>query len=239
MIMDPFEPEMDLRKWLNCFYDVPYRHDLECSCCSWPPQTPNKTERYLTYTNDEEDKLIPLPCGCNFRRPCILTKLKPLLDETTDVKCPSCNTVLLRHWVVARVLKWCEAAETEALKGDGKCCLVCREDLESGDGGASSESDTSMKLPCGHVFHRDCLIRWLSPAPKGGHGNACPICRMELFGKYPPIENFLRSEDDSEEGGEAGSEDEVLQDSSDRMVAGYDDDYEDEDENAHGDDEEG
>ena len=162
MIIDPFEPERDFLEWLNSFYDVPYQHDLECSCCSWPPRTPDITERYLTYLNDEDDKIIPLPCGCNFRRSCILTKLKPLMlsDETTDITCPSCSAVLLRHWVVARVLRWCFDAESEAVKGDDTCCVVCQEELnEIPEGGSSSESDSSLKLLCGHVFHRNCLIK--------------------------------------------------------------------------------
>lgn len=212
IIMDPFDPGRDLQAWLDTLYDVPYRHDLACTCCSWPPRTRNKVERYLTYTDEEEDKIIHLSCGCNYRRSCILSKLTSVLDKPTqDIKCPSCSTVLVRPWVIARVMDDSKAAEAEKAKGDDKCCLVCQEDFET--------DSPPLKLSCGHVFHDGCLFKWLSPAPKGGHGNACPTCRMKLFGAWPPIELFVSNADDDEEGGE------------DRRVPGYEDDYEVEDEN--------
>ena len=37
------------------------------------------------------------------------------------------------------------------------------------------------RLPCGHVFGRECLLIWLKPAPEGGNGNSCPTCRKKLF----------------------------------------------------------
>ncbi len=43
-------------------------------------------------------------------------------------------------------------------------CLVCRERLEKGK-----------KLPCGHVFHLDCLKSWLQ------HQQSCPLCRYGYF----------------------------------------------------------
>lgn len=39
-------------------------------------------------------------------------------------------------------------------------CLVCREGMEHGK-----------KLPCGHIFHLECLKSWLQ------HQQACPLCR--------------------------------------------------------------
>ncbi|RYH31371.1 hypothetical protein EON65_02780 [archaeon] len=42
-------------------------------------------------------------------------------------------------------------------------CLVCREDMERGK-----------KLPCGHVFHLDCLRMWLQ------HQQTCPLCRADI-----------------------------------------------------------
>lgn len=39
-------------------------------------------------------------------------------------------------------------------------CLVCRDDMTRGK-----------KLPCGHVFHLDCLRMWLQ------HQQSCPLCR--------------------------------------------------------------
>jgi E3 ubiquitin-protein ligase synoviolin len=39
-------------------------------------------------------------------------------------------------------------------------CLVCREEMAVGK-----------KLPCGHIFHLDCLKMWLQ------HQQSCPLCR--------------------------------------------------------------
>jgi E3 ubiquitin-protein ligase synoviolin len=54
-------------------------------------------------------------------------------------------------------------ATAEELGAAGNC-LVCREDMNSGK-----------KLPCGHIFHLDCLRLWLQ------HQQACPLCRFELY----------------------------------------------------------
>lgn len=42
-------------------------------------------------------------------------------------------------------------------------CPVCQESLPSGS--------KAKKMPCGHLFHHDCLITWLEQA------NSCPMCR--------------------------------------------------------------
>jgi E3 ubiquitin-protein ligase synoviolin len=51
-------------------------------------------------------------------------------------------------------------ATSEELAHAGSC-LVCREDMERGK-----------RLPCGHVFHLDCLRMWLQ------HQQTCPLCRL-------------------------------------------------------------
>jgi E3 ubiquitin-protein ligase synoviolin len=55
-----------------------------------------------------------------------------------------------------------ENATAEELSEAGDC-LICRECMESGK-----------KLPCGHVFHMDCLRMWLQ------HQQTCPLCRAEI-----------------------------------------------------------
>ena len=44
-------------------------------------------------------------------------------------------------------------------------CSVCMEALEEGD--------VCAELPCGHVFHRECVTEWLARRP------SCPICRED------------------------------------------------------------
>jgi len=45
-------------------------------------------------------------------------------------------------------------------------CAVCQEVYKSGD--------QALKLPCNHLYHKDCIIPWLE-----SH-NTCPTCRYEL-----------------------------------------------------------
>jgi hypothetical protein len=45
-------------------------------------------------------------------------------------------------------------------------CVVCVEKIEIGMKG--------MFMPCGHIFHPDCLKPWLET------NNTCPVCRFEL-----------------------------------------------------------
>ena len=43
-------------------------------------------------------------------------------------------------------------------------CVICTEDIKC----------TAVKLNCDHLFHKDCIIRWINI-----HG-VCPICRAEV-----------------------------------------------------------
>lgn len=50
-------------------------------------------------------------------------------------------------------------------------CPICMEDF------ASDDSDTTVRLPCSHSFHRGCILPWFYKVAK------CPKCRHDL-GKY-------------------------------------------------------
>ncbi|CAH8362344.1 unnamed protein product [Eruca vesicaria subsp. sativa] len=73
-------------------------------------------------------------------------------------------------------------------------CVVCLGDLEDGD-------EVRELRNCAHVFHRECIDRWLDYECCGGDGNegeednhrTCPLCRTPLlaantssFGEWPP-----------------------------------------------------
>ena len=47
-----------------------------------------------------------------------------------------------------------------------ECCVVCHDQYKEGD--------TVMHLPCGHVFHEDCVLPWFE------EHNTCPVCRYAL-----------------------------------------------------------
>ena len=52
------------------------------------------------------------------------------------------------------------------LKMEPPTCTVCTETINVDTKG--------MFMPCGHVYHPDCLIPWLEKQ------NSCPVCRFEL-----------------------------------------------------------
>ncbi|KAK4285512.1 hypothetical protein QN277_002203 [Acacia crassicarpa] len=53
-------------------------------------------------------------------------------------------------------------------KNFGKRCVICQMTYRRGD--------QQMKLPCRHVYHGECITKWLSINKK------CPVCNVEVFG---------------------------------------------------------
>ena len=43
-------------------------------------------------------------------------------------------------------------------------CVICTEDIR----------DTAVKLNCTHLFHKDCIDRWINIH------EVCPVCRAEI-----------------------------------------------------------
>ncbi|XP_061375267.1 E3 ubiquitin-protein ligase CIP8-like [Gastrolobium bilobum] len=53
------------------------------------------------------------------------------------------------------------ASESEAVE-----CAICKDLMGVGE--------VAKKMPCGHEYHGDCIVPWLSCR------NSCPVCRFEL-----------------------------------------------------------
>ncbi|XP_039015352.1 RING-H2 finger protein ATL13-like [Hibiscus syriacus] len=56
-------------------------------------------------------------------------------------------------------------------KDEEVTCAVCLCEIE--------EDDEMRELRCGHLFHKDCLDRWLGYS----YSSTCPVCRTSLMGK--------------------------------------------------------
>jgi len=54
----------------------------------------------------------------------------------------------------------------EASSPENATCLICQEDFKKGD--------SIRTLPCFHVFHRDCIDKWLSSK------ETCPVCMKSV-----------------------------------------------------------
>mgnify|MGYP001295459206 CR=1 FL=1 len=54
-------------------------------------------------------------------------------------------------------------ADNQSLANENcEMCVICLEDI--------LEKQYTIKLPCGHLYHSDCLYRWLCKKP------VCPLC---------------------------------------------------------------
>ena len=54
---------------------------------------------------------------------------------------------------------------TEEEISNDDICIICRTQMTITD---------SKKLPCGHIFHKDCIIQWFS------NKDQCPICKTHI-----------------------------------------------------------
>ena len=69
-------------------------------------------------------------------------------------------------------------ALSSSLRADDRNCSICLTAYVNGE--------QPLRLPCSHVFGRDCLRTWLE------EHNSCPLCRRELF---PPLTDNSARED--------------------------------------------
>ncbi|KAJ0049429.1 hypothetical protein Pint_16453 [Pistacia integerrima] len=52
------------------------------------------------------------------------------------------------------------------IEDESRLCVVCLEQILLGS--------QATRMPCGHLFHGDCILSWLSKSKR------CPLCRFEL-----------------------------------------------------------
>lgn len=73
------------------------------------------------------------------------------------------------------------AVNINDLDKDDRQCNICTAPYRSGE-----DQERPIRLPCGHVFGRDCILEWLSPFEKEYH-NSCPTCRANIVASWEDI----------------------------------------------------
>ncbi|MCJ1428285.1 hypothetical protein MMC29_006194 [Sticta canariensis] len=85
--------------------------------------------------------------------------------------------------IIKFLLEELTPVDTPDLEPEDHRCAICAENFTTDD-------HPPVRLPCGHVFGKDCIQEWLRPYspffPYNGHemkvgANTCPMCRREFF----------------------------------------------------------
>lgn len=84
---------------------------------------------------------------------------------------------------------------------DDTVCGVCQDDISSYD------IDKLLKLPCGHIYDKECILEWFKKSC------SCPICRKEFdsieVSLHPTNEREVIVSDEDNEGDVSDGEDEM------------------------------
>ncbi|KAL3641923.1 hypothetical protein CASFOL_012738 [Castilleja foliolosa] len=92
------------------------------------------------------------------------------VQELFECMPPHHNTLILKFWVRAndvRVHYEQEEEDVWMVPADHESpidCSICLDEISSGAEG----------LTCGHVFHEDCINKWLKTS------HSCPVCRYQM-----------------------------------------------------------
>lgn len=79
--------------------------------------------------------------------------------------------------VVSLVMKKNKKQRMERPQIGGEAmCVICREEFESGTNG-----NRLLHLPCSHIFHVNCIEKWLETCPSH---RSCPLCRFPLCRRF-------------------------------------------------------
>ena len=80
-----------------------------------------------------------------------------------------------------------DAPEDQGDDEDNACCAICLEEFE--------HKEKVRVLPCGHKFHGDCLVPWLTER----HAS-CPLCKMDVLKHVKELEAKNKKDKNIEEG---------------------------------------
>jgi len=74
--------------------------------------------------------------------------------------------VVLSRRAIHNMNTWYPDATEEELANSDNVCIICREEMQA---------PSTKKLPCGHIFHKNCLRSWFQ------RQQTCPTCRLDVL----------------------------------------------------------
>nr|XP_011470599.1 PREDICTED: ERAD-associated E3 ubiquitin-protein ligase HRD1-like [Fragaria vesca subsp. vesca] len=98
------------------------------------------------------------------------SRIDELIAQHRSLLQPFNDGVLLAHQTLEG--RWrnatgvVEKMPTATAITDDDVCSICLEGLQGG-----TTTSTPKQPPCGHVYHQNCLAKWLS------RSDSCPLCR--------------------------------------------------------------
>nr|XP_033807943.1 E3 ubiquitin-protein ligase RNF103 isoform X2 [Geotrypetes seraphini] len=112
-----------------------------------------------------------------------LSTIHNYCEETSTCICQNCSCTSLASPFERRVHSYGLCSTEEDIEPNWSVwptnmlhcteCVVCLENFENGC--------LLMGLPCGHVFHQNCIVMWLA-----GGRHCCPVCRWASYKKKQP-----------------------------------------------------
>jgi len=76
------------------------------------------------------------------------------------------NDVILSRRAIHNMNTWYPDATPEELENTDNVCIICREEMVA---------NSTKKLPCNHIFHKNCLQSWFQ------RQQTCPTCRLDVL----------------------------------------------------------
>lgn len=106
------------------------------------------------------------------------TYQNPYMHQTPYTQPADRNSTIAsatRHMKAETFLESLPVLSLADLAKDSRECLICLDPYQT-----SPHKSVPVRLPCGHVIGKDCLLQWLKSSPENHNNNACPICRSIL-----------------------------------------------------------
>ena len=101
-----------------------------------------------------------------------------------------------QHMKAEMVLESLPVLSLADLAKDSRECVICLEPYQTSPHHLKQE--IPIRLPCSHIFGKNCLLHWLKSPPENYNNNSCPICRTILFERdVSPFEDWYQGDRDA------------------------------------------